>query len=386
MRIANPYRPGFNQAPLVLAGREPVLGGAAEAIETAALDGRTPRPLILTGPRGLGKTVTLAEIADMAVERHSFVVVHVEATRGRSLVDELITRLKDARLMLDGQDPASIRAGRTRVTKSRLGARVLGIEASVERTPHDEHPDLVATLARTMHAAMSRPPGAGVIITLDEVQSAPPHELDLIASAIQETVPENWPLVVAMAALPSLQTNRGPRQLPTYLERAEWHRLGDLDPDAAREALLGPANQAGRPMTDRACSALLRQTGGYPYAIQLAGHHAWRQSIGSDSITESNAMAAIPHLDAELSMMFSGRWDDASPKEREYLRAVALTSTDQAPTGGAVAATLLVRASEVSYLRDRLLKKGTLYATPDGGLHFITPGMASWIRATHSSD
>ena len=71
VRTPNPYRPGFNQAPAVLAGRDQVLAGALEALEVAAFDGRTPRPLLLVGPRGVGKTVTLGEIASLAAERHS---------------------------------------------------------------------------------------------------------------------------------------------------------------------------------------------------------------------------------------------------------------------------------------------------------------------------
>src|SRR5690348_5502555 len=109
VRQANPYRPGFNQAPLVLAGRDTVLDGAAEAIEVAALDGRTPRPLILTGPRGLGKTVTLAEVVNIAASKHSWVSVHVEAKTGQSVVAELIERLHAARVALEGQVPSAPR-------------------------------------------------------------------------------------------------------------------------------------------------------------------------------------------------------------------------------------------------------------------------------------
>jgi hypothetical protein len=52
-RIANPYRPGFNQPPVVFAGRTDVIDGAREALQVAALDGRTPRPLVLLGIEGL---------------------------------------------------------------------------------------------------------------------------------------------------------------------------------------------------------------------------------------------------------------------------------------------------------------------------------------------
>ncbi|MDQ4009025.1 MAG: ATP-binding protein, partial [Actinomycetota bacterium] len=58
-RMPNPYRPGFNQPPVVFAGRTDVLDGTREALQVAAYDGRTPRPVVLVGPRGVGKTVTL---------------------------------------------------------------------------------------------------------------------------------------------------------------------------------------------------------------------------------------------------------------------------------------------------------------------------------------
>ena len=50
------------------------------------------------------------------------------------------------------------------------------------------------------------------------------------------------------------------------------------------------------------------------------------------------------------------------------------------PNGGHVAAALGEATQAVSYLRDRLIKKGTIYRSAAGGLHFITPGMARWVR------
>lgn len=383
-RQANPYRPGFNQAPLVLAGRDTVIAGAREAFEVAARDGRTPRPLILMGPRGLGKTVTLGEIVSVAESSYSWVAVRAEAKAGLSLITDLTQRLAVARMLLDGQDPSAVRRRRTRITGGHVGAKALGVEAAIEleRTEGSDE-NLLSALRRTMEQALQRPPGAGVIVTLDELQNAPQHELELIAGTLQETVPENWPLVVAVAALPSLRRTRGKRRLPTYLERAEWHVLGDLPEDAARQALAGPAQQAGRPMSAQAQNILLSVAGGYPYAIQLAGHYAWRASHGHASITARHARAAVPAIDAELATLFQGRWEDASPKEREYLRALAqLVDEGATPGGGTVATRLGEDAHAVSYLRERLLKKGTIYNTGDGRLHFITPGMGSWILAT----
>lgn len=380
-RQANPYRPGFNQTPVVFAGREDVLDGAAEALEVAALDGRTPRPLILLGPRGLGKTVTLGEISSLAAERHSWPSVHVEARTGGDLMGDLARRLREAALLLTGQMPPASKR-RSRVSGGKVEARAFGVGGAVEmRTePLPDGPvEQVAAdaLRQAMEAAVAA--RAGLVVTLDELHCSSPSELHHLGALLQESVPHDWPLVVAMGALPSLRSNRGSRRVPTYLERSEWHELEGLPVPDAREALTGPAKAAGRPMTAEAASFLLERAGGYPYAIQVAGHFGWRASHGATRIGMSHAREAAPRIDKDLAQLFAGRWDDASGMEREYLRALA-SFEGEAPHGGQVAARLGRSASAVSYLRARLMKKGTIYRDAAGGMHFITPGMGAWVR------
>jgi MoxR-like ATPase len=77
-RRENPYRPGFNEPPKELAGREAVLADLRDAIEVAALDGRTPRPTMLAGARGVGKTVLLAQAAALAGSQFGWPRAHTE--------------------------------------------------------------------------------------------------------------------------------------------------------------------------------------------------------------------------------------------------------------------------------------------------------------------
>jgi hypothetical protein len=392
VRLPNPYRPGFNQAPVVLAGRSEVLDGAREALAVAGEDGRTPRPLVLLGPRGVGKTVTLGEIAEIAAAERSWPAVHVEAKGAGGLLADLARRLDRARAMLDGEAPAgpAPRTSTRRARVSKVSAQVVGIGGEVEFSSEGPQRSVDGTGAladafeQVMAVAIAR--DAGLVLTLDELQVAKPAEVAALAGLLQENVPRDWPLVVAIAALPTLRTARGKRRLPTYLERSEWHELGALDLPDAREALAGPAAQAGRPMSAAAVDVLLELAGGYPYAIQVAGHFAWRASSSASQITVTHARAAVPRIESDLAQLFRSRWDDASPREREYLAALArLTEADagaRPPNGGQVAAALAQAPTSVSYLRDRLLKKGTLYADSAGGLHFIAPGMAEWIRGS----
>ena len=386
-REENPYRPGYNQPPVVFAGRSDVLDGAAEALEIAAYDGRTPRPLILLGPRGVGKTVTLGEIAELAAAKHSWPTVHVEAKTDGRLLRELTARLRDAARVLAGQAPVE-RRRRPRVTGGKIEARAFGVggEVQLEASGESAAPDDVeGALAAAVAVAVER--GAGLVLTVDEVQNAAPAELAVLFGTLQEHVPDGWPLVLALAALPTLRETRGRRRLPTYLERAEWHDLDTLPPAEAREALVGPAQQASRPMTPEAADVLLGHSGGYPYAIQVAGHFAWRASHGEREIDVDHARAAVPRIEADLAQLFKARWADASPKEQEYLRAMAaVDGRGEVPKGGPVAAQLGQPVTSVSYLRARLLRKGTIYREAGGALHFITPGMGAWIRALDQED
>jgi len=376
-RSTNPYRPGFNAAPPAFVGRERLLGAVREALAVAALDGRTPRPIIITGTRGVGKTVALGEAASLAAAEHAWPTVHVEVRPGRDFTALLTERLNAARHLLEHTTADDRR--HPVITGGKLGASALGVGGEVEvlLERHGSGPvdPLEAALGAAMRAAMEE--GSGLVITIDEVQYAERAELAGFTAILQERMAENWPLVVIVAGLPSI---REPRRVVTYLERGEWHELGLLSRDEAEQALTEPAVDAGRPMEPEAARELATASGGYPYAVQLYGHHAWRASSGADRITLDHALDAGEAARRELvEGLYVARWNDASEREREYLTAAArLIVRSGEATGGAVAAELGKASTEVSYLRDRLLKKGTLYSV-GSRLSFITPGMAEWV-------
>ncbi len=376
-REPNPYRPGFNQAPAELAGREPVLSAAREALDMAALDARTPRPLVLVGTRGVGKTVVLGEIAAVAAEAHSWPTAAVEVRPGGSFTDRLAHRLRVVTQLFDEVRPGR----RLRLTAATVRAGALGIggELTLAAEPRAESSvgSLEEALAGACEAAARR--GGGVLVSIDELQLAKRAELAEFTATIQGHVADAWPLVVVAAGLPSI---RDPHRSVTYLERGEWHELGLLDHAATLRAIVHPARSAGRPCDAEAAERLADASGGYPYAIQVLGHHAWRSSAGAGRILLEHATQAVAAAEVDLAAgLYAARWLDASRTEQTYLEALArLTVAGGRVTGAEVAAALGKPTSAVSYLRDRLLKKGTIFAD-DRTLSFVAPGMASWVLA-----
>jgi Cdc6-like AAA superfamily ATPase len=65
--VANPFAPGAGTPPPELAGRVNVLDSARIAVARIA-EGRPAKSQILVGLRGVGKTVVLVRIKEMAEE------------------------------------------------------------------------------------------------------------------------------------------------------------------------------------------------------------------------------------------------------------------------------------------------------------------------------
>jgi AAA ATPase domain len=364
--------------PAELAGREEVLEDLLEAIEVAAHDGRMPRPTLLVGTRGVGKTVLLSEAAAIAGSRFGWPRVHAEIRPDTPFTPDLVDAIGRACDQL--RQPRRKRPLRAETMTVRAGLPGVGGEIRFARVNGGESdPTAVLRPALTELAELMDQSGSGVVLTLDEAHLASRSELAALAALLQEGTGERWPLVVVLAGLPLM---RNPERSVTYLERGAWHELGLLNCQDAARALRRPAEAAGRQVDDAAIDLLAQASGGYPYAVQLYGHHAWRASLERERIDLAAAEAALPRVQKELERgLYAARWAAASPMQRQYLVAIATVAAHGQPaTTRNVAAELGRQPKQLSTVRDDLLKQGTL-TTDDGELRFTIPGMSAYVLA-----
>lgn len=370
----SPFRPGFNAPPLVFAGRDEVLLETTRRLAAIKAGQPTPSPLVLVGARGVGKTVMLGEIAERS---GSWPRVHVEARDGSDFSEMLLVRIERAADALRGRRSRR-RRERFRVSGGEVEAGLpvvrgrVRIDREVSKIGPLEIEDRLGDLAELAVRA-----GSGVVFTLDELQEASRTAMKTFAAAIQAGVPQSWPFLVVGAGLLSI---RQPQRLTTYFERGEWRELGALDATATYVALEQPAADAGRPFQRPAADLLASASGGYPFAIQVYGDCAWRVSEGERHITLAAAERAL--VDGALrldSSLYAQRWADAAPLEREYLGAMAAAIVHEGSVTGAEVARRLGRTpKQLSYLRSRLLEKGTVVS--DGrSLQFVVPGLAAYV-------
>ncbi|MFJ7211223.1 AAA ATPase domain-containing protein [Amycolatopsis pretoriensis] len=389
--IRNPFAPGAGQRPPELAGRERELKAFEVVLERVAR-GRPERSLVLTGLRGVGKTVLLGELRAMAV-RHKWGAGKIEARPDaelrRPLSAALHRAIRDLAVRHRAPDRVEevlgvLKAFALRANKADAKLRDrwqpgIDVPAAQGRADSgDIEIDLVELF--TDVAELAADVGTGVALLIDEMQDLQPDDVSALCAACHELSQSGAPLVVVGAGLPHLPAVLSASK--SYSERLfRYSRIDRLDREDADYAVMAPIEREDAGIEPEALDALFDASGGYPYFIQAYGKAAW-DAAPSDPITVKDVQVAAPEAESELAVGFFGsRYDRATPAEREYLQAMAeLTQGRDEPAGTADVAVFLGRKpSSLSPARDSLMKKGLVYSAERGQIAFTVPHFGHYL-------
>jgi hypothetical protein len=389
--VRNPFAPGAGQRPPELAGRDKEVTAFEVVLERVAR-GRPERSLVLTGLRGVGKTVLLGELRSMAVKRGwgaGKIEARPEADLRRPLSAALHRAIRDLAVRHRAPDRVEAILGvlkafalRAAPDDAKLRDRWQpGIDvpaASGRADSGDIEIDLVELF--TDVAELAQDVGTGVALLIDEMQDLKPDDISALCAACHELSQLGAPLVVVGAGLPHLPAVLSASK--SYSERLfRYVRIDRLSREDADRAVLAPIEREDAGITDEALNALFDASGGYPYFIQAYGKAAW-DAAPADPISAMDVSVAAPEADAELAVGFFGsRYERATPAEREYLRSMAeLTDGKDAGVNTTQVADHLGRKpSSLSPARDSLIKKGLVYSAERGQIAFTVPHFGRFL-------
>lgn len=384
-KIRNPFSPGAGSPPPELAGREGILE-QAQVLFGRVLAKRPEKSLLLTGLRGVGKTVLLNEIERIAVAQ-GFRTILVEAHEGKPLAVLLAPHLRRLLFDLDRVKAAGDKVRRgLGVLRSFIGAikvKVGDLDIGLDIEPEpgsadsgDLEVDLPNLFVAVGEAAQER--GAAVAILIDEIQYFSTEELSALIMAMHRMQQRQLPLVLVGAGLPILPGLAG--ESKSYAERLfNFPAVGPLpEPDAAR-ALQDPVQAEGVAFDLDALHEIFRLTQGYPYFLQEWGYQAWNHAAGSpigvDVIRETSELVS-QRLDENF---FRVRFDRLTPREKTYLRAMAELGEGPYRTGD-IADKLSVKTTSLAPVRANLIKKGMVYSPSHGEMAFTVPLFDAFMR------
>jgi len=386
--VRNPYAPGAGQRPPELAGREREVRQFDVVLERVAR-GRPERSMVLTGLRGVGKTVLLNTLRSMAIQR-LWGTGKIEARPEQSIrrpvaaalhmaIRELAPRHRAPERIEDFLGVLKAFAMRDPGVPKGSGAGQMGIDVPATRGRADSG-DLEIDLTELFGdaASVATDLGVGIALFVDEMQDVPADDVSALCAACHELSQTGGPLIVVGAGLPHLPSVLSASK--SYSERLfRYVRIDRLDRQAADVALLAPADREGVEFHPDALDALYEAADGYPYFVQAYGKVAWDLAAASPITAEDVRMAA-PEAEDELAVGFFGsRYERATPAERDYMRAMADLGDEPVPTSG-VADLLKRKPSSLSPARDNLIKKGLIYSAERGLIAFTVPHFGQFLR------
>lgn len=387
--VRNPYAPGAGQRPPELAGRDREQRQFEVVLERVAM-GRPERSLILTGLRGVGKTVLLNAMRSQAIQR-LWGTGKIEARPDQSIRRPVAAALHMAIRELAPRHRAPervddvlgvLKSFAMRDPKAPKGATQRwqpGIDVPAKRGRADSG-DLEIDLTELFvdAASVATDLGVGIALFVDEMQDIAPADVSALCAACHELSQNGGPLIIVGAGLPHLPSVLSASK--SYSERLfRYVRIDRLERDAADYALAAPAEQEGVDFQSDALDALYKESDGYPYFVQAYGKAAWDLAPATP-ITAEDVRVAAPGAEEELAVGFFGsRYERATPAEREYMRAMASLGDEPVQTSD-VAIVLARKPSSLSPARDNLIKKGLIYSAERGLIGFTVPHFGKFLR------
>lgn len=386
----NPYTPGSGIRPLAFAGRHDEINAFAALIARTER-GMSGRGLMLTGLRGVGKTVLLNKLHDMATSAQ-WITVQFEASPGKrgqaAARNALGSGIAKAALRFKAKSSAaSLKRMLQSITSFNASLGISCINLGVERDPSRaptgnlevDFGDAMESVATTMAED-----GKGFAIFIDEIQDLDDELLEAILVAQHAANQKGLPFYIIGAGLPGIPARLS--KVRSYAERLfDYREISRLSPEEAESALEAPAHAQHAAFDKEALSFLLTESGLYPYFIQEFGSALWEVAETSP-FRLSDARNAVALGMARLDRgFFRSRWDRATPSEREFLQAMAIDGGEESH-GAEVAQRLGRDIQGVGPVRAKLIEKGLVYAPTRGKIAYTVPSFHLYISRRSESE
>jgi hypothetical protein len=380
----NPYTPGVGTQPPVLVGRDLQL---AVIEQTARLveGGQEPQHVILTGLRGVGKTVLVKE-GMRRLRGRGWLCGYYEVRR------DVDAGLAIAAIVAGGASLLPKRAkltGALRKLRASIGSASLSGSAdgtvSISISPRLVTTDPYFEALRLFQqlGAAAAEDNVGVALCVDELQTFRRKDATTLIQALEAGDAASARVLLLGAGLPTTAVELAKSN--SYAERFRYEVLDDLSVAQATRAVAEPAADLGVTWEPDALNRVVELAHGYPFFLQLYASEAWDAAALRDerltAIAGGDVESSLAHARRRLdSGIYATRFGRASAAERHYLMAMAeAMGVGERATSAEVARRLGRTLADLSMVRDRLIRKGIVHGPEPGQMQFSVPGFKEYV-------
>ncbi len=386
--LPNPYRPGAGMSPAYLAGRDNTINEAQNILQ-AINYGYSARSVVYYGLRGVGKTVLLNYIENLADEMDLPSEYMEIAERDRSFqyqmalhIYKLINRLS---LLKNIESHIKKALSILKAFTIKYGCDDISIEVNPANGISD-----TGNLANDMTelflalGVIAQKQNKGVVLFIDEIQYIKDSEFEALMEAIHRTNQKNYPIVIFSAGLPKIAKIAG--DVKSYAERLfDFIEIDSLNNEEAKLALIEPAKRFQINYTDEAVNKIIEITQGYPYFLQEYGKWVWECKKEESIIDIKIVNKAYDEFEQSLDKaFFKVRHDRATAREIEFM--TAMVACEKLPCSTKEIANIMGESIQaISPLRAQLIHKGFIYAAKRGEVDFTVPQFDKYLKRVYNS-
>lgn len=391
----NPFRPGAGHPPPYLAGRDDEQTAFARLLDQHPV----LTNLVLTGLRGVGKTVLLETLKPIALQ-DGWMWAGTDLSESVAISEDnlAIRVLADlaplvANVVIDQHETRRI-GFRPESEKKAIKLSFPLMKSIYDYTPGLAADKLKAVL-RLVWASLQATKVRGIVLAYDEAQNLgdqaadQQYPLSLLLDVFQSIQKQDMPIVLVLAGLPTLFPKLVAAR--TFAERMfRVMTLERLDDTATRDAILKPIRQLGSPVDfpEPAVQAIIAHSGGYPYFVQFLCREmfdSYLQQAGQGPIDPQTTIEqAVRKLDSDF---YAGRWNRVTDRQRELLQVIAqlpgcddeFAVQDVVAKGKAVLKKPF-STSHVSQLLSKLGESGLVFKNRHGRYSFAIPRLGAFVR------
>lgn len=388
--MQNPFRPGAGHLPPYLAGREE----EKEEFQALLDQDIVSNNLLITGLRGIGKTVLLETLKPIAISK-KWMWTGTDLSESASVSEQTlaIRIIADLSLLVAGLTISDFK--QKQIGFLAQEARVeLGFEKLIEI--YSSTPGLVADKLKAifeiawMALSTSTNPPRGVVFAYDEAQTLSDHQkesqfpLSVLLDVFQSTQRKEIPFLLILTGLPTLQTKLVESR--TYSERLFRVLILDkLNALESKAAIEKPIVSHPLKFNEASIALITHESGGYPYFIQFIGKEAydvWVRQVEAGNEPTVPMSSIIQKLDNDF---FSARWSKATPRQRELMITAAMLNQEEfTPKEIAIKSRGFLNnpfsdATSGQTLA-ALIESGLIYKNRRGSYSFAVPLLARYIQ------
>lgn len=378
----NPYRPGAGLAPRYLAGRDKEIEEVEQFFD-ALIMGIPTQSIVFSGLRGVGKTVLINRLQQIAEEKKIFCqYIEVEDTNDfiskiaassqlylrnvstkekfKHLIQKPLDALKSLVVSFDPKDST--------------------FSLSVQERELYKSNNLTQSLTEvfTTIGEIAQKTDIPLCIFIDEMQYMKQKELGSLIAALHRTNQLGYPVMVVGAGLPKLYKMLSDEK--SYSERLFLYRIiGSLDEEQSRRAITIPAAQMEVEYTEDAIKKIIEITKGYPFYIQQLCQIVY-QNTDNNPICESDVNNNISVFFKDLDTgFFRVRYERCSEMDKKFI--FAMVKCGELPcTISNVANNLHKSVTSISTTRAQLINKGIIFPVRYKELDFTVPEFDGFIK------